>query len=75
MFHQNKPFLQIFFFWVLKNDFMNFFFFLHIFAGLGAALCATSPLQLPKQPFLPSSFLKVYKWTFVVVLGPCSLVA
>ena len=26
MFHQNKPFLQIFFFWVLKNDFMNFFF-------------------------------------------------
>ena len=72
MFHQNKPFLQIFF-GVLKSDFMNFF--LHIFAGLGAALCATSPLQLPKQPFLPSSFLKVYKWTFVVVLGPCSLVA
>ena len=68
MFHQNKPFLQILF-WV-KSD-----FFFAYFCRFRCSTVRPSPLQLPKQPFLPSSFLKVYKWTFVVVLGPCSLVA
>ena len=72
MFHQNRPFLQIFFFGWLVTSWIFFFAYSCRFR------CRTvrpSPLQLPKQPFLPSSFLKVYKWTFVVVLGPCSLVA
>ena len=44
MFHQNKPFLQILF-WV-KSD-----FFLHIFAGLGVALCALPHYNYPNNPF------------------------